>query len=74
MKRIAIIAALTLATAASANAAAPTLSSNAQVTLSTLAPQLEESSLDVLQIKRINRAVVSDEGLGEPELRNILRN
>ncbi|WP_045391798.1 hypothetical protein [Falsirhodobacter sp. alg1] len=74
MKHIAIIAALALAAASSANAATPTLSSNAQVTLSTLAPELDTDSLDTLQVKRLNRAVVSDEGLNHSELQTILRN
>ncbi|WP_045391801.1 hypothetical protein [Falsirhodobacter sp. alg1] len=74
MKRIAIIAALALTAAASANAAVPTLSSNAQVTLSTLAPQLDEGSLDSLQIKSINRAVGSDNGLDKSDLQSIVRN
>lgn len=75
MKRIALtsVALIALAGAASAQTT-PDLSSASRVTLSTLAPAANLDSLTAIQVRQINRAVVSNDGLTQPELRTILAN
>lgn len=75
MKRIALtsIALIALAGAASAQTAAD-LSSASRVTLTTLAPDAKLDNLTVIQVREINRAVTSNDGLTQPELRTILAN
>ncbi|QUS36543.1 hypothetical protein [Falsirhodobacter algicola] len=72
MKRIALATAALVVFAGMASAT--TLSSQAQVTLDTLAPSVQASDLSPIQAKLINRAVNSNEGLTSSDLATILHN
>jgi hypothetical protein len=51
---------------------APALSSAAEVTLSTLAPNLDAASLSPVQVNRINAQVGANEGLTQSDIRTIV--
>ncbi|WP_435166187.1 hypothetical protein [Falsirhodobacter sp. 1013] len=74
MTRFALASAALIAFAGMASAASSNLSSNAQVTLATLAPTVQLDTLTPLQVREINNAVASNDGLSQPELRTILAN
>ena len=74
MKRIAFASIALIALTGAVSAQTTALSSNAKVTLSTLAPDANLDNLSVIQVREINRAVVSNDGLSQYELQTILAN
>ncbi|MDB6454613.1 hypothetical protein [Falsirhodobacter sp. 20TX0035] len=72
MTRIALASAALLAFAGVASAASSNLSSASEVTISTLAPDVQVDTLTPIQVREINNSVSSDEGLTQPQLRTIL--
>lgn len=75
MKRIALASAAMIALAGVASAAPVTdLTSASKVTLDTLAPTLQAQDLTSIQVREINAAVNSDEGLSNRDLTTILTN
>lgn len=73
MKRIALATAALIALTGVASAqSAPTLSSAAVVTLSTLAPDLDTSALTAVQVSRLNNSVNSDNNLTAAQIRTIV--
>ncbi|WP_128254707.1 hypothetical protein [Falsirhodobacter deserti] len=75
MKHIMLASAALIAIAGAA-VANPTngLNSAAEVTLETLAPQVDADSLSAIQVNRINREVGSNDGLSRADLYTILAN
>ena len=74
MKRIALTTAaalFALTGVASAQSAVP-LTSASQVTLSTLAPDLDTGALTPVQVRRINAEVASNDGLTASQIRTIV--
>lgn len=51
---------------------APALTSAAEVTLSTIAPELNTSDLTAVQVNRINAEVASSNGLSQSQIRSIV--
>lgn len=74
MKRIALAsaAALVALTGMASAQSATALTSATQVTLSTLAPGLDTSSLSPIQIRELNGAVESDNGLTVAQIQTIV--
>ncbi|MDH2328558.1 hypothetical protein QCN27_17035 [Cereibacter sp. SYSU M97828] len=74
MKRIALAsaAALVALTGMASAQSASALTSATQVTLSTLAPNLDTSSLSPIQVRQLNDAVNSDNGLTTAQIKTIV--
>ena len=75
MKTLSIVTAALIAVAGVASAqSVPMLTSAAEVTLATIAPNLDSASLNAIQISELNRAENSSDGLTRSDLATILRN
>ena len=75
METLSIVTAALIAVAGVASAqSVPMLTSAAEVTLATIAPNLDSASLNAIQISELNRAENSSDGLTRSDLATILRN